>query len=106
METINKTWGLSWRIVSEDPDYPIIMAYVRKPYFMNGKWNITLNSKFLRENCIFRGIKEIRVMIGDKEIGMRTPTLDELKKKDKKGEFTDQPSMFGTAPLRLYKFSV
>lgn len=103
---MEKTWGLSWSVVSEDPEYQIIEAWIRKPYYNKGKWTFTLNEKFLKVNCIFKGVKEIRLHIGDKEIPMRVPTLKELEKKDKKGEFVEQPSMFGTKPLRLYQFTV
>jgi len=105
MTTKFKIWGLE---VEElfDGDFLIWRTEIRNPFREGNGWRIGLNEKFFRE-AWRAGVNKILLIIGQREKMMEIPTAKQLKKKVKRGEYEDRPSLFqGKPPIRIYHFKI
>jgi len=101
-------WGIRFEEILSPPDYLIWRLKINNPFYdkNKGRYQIGINEKLLRR-AISEGVKEFRLIVGQKEIPFKPPTEKELKVKDRKKEFEDKPSLFeNSSPLRIYHFII
>lgn len=107
MTTKRRIWGLPFEEIFDVVDGKYIwIAEIKERFFYQGNWVIGLNEKFLKEARDKNVI--LRVKIGENtEVPVGVLSEKELRKKVKKNEYQDIPSMFPCGkPMRIFYMKV
>lgn len=103
--TLKRIWGIEYEELYVD-DKLFWKFHIRNPFKQNGGYKIGLNEKFL-QIALNKGVEQLILKIGEREIMMTPPGKKELKKKVKANEYEDRQSMFeGSLPMRIFYFNV
>ena len=68
-------WGIRFEEILSPPDYLIWRLKINNPFYdkNKGRYLIGINEKLLRR-AISEGVKEFRLIVGQKEIPFKPPT--------------------------------